>query len=136
MIIGQTSGFSRTIWQWRGTRITAPLRSSAHHQRSYVENRGATVEKKPQLPSHDDLFRSFREQTEAAQQQWRERLAHDPASFARLEVEVHDHFRRLADLMTASLLAQTTMAQDQAMPGKKGVPSPATPRDGLPNSGS
>jgi hypothetical protein len=46
MIIGQTSGFSRTIWQWRGTRITAPLRSSAHHQRSYVENRGATVEKK------------------------------------------------------------------------------------------
>jgi hypothetical protein len=90
----------------------------------------------PQLPSQDDLFRSFREQTEAAQQQWRERLAHDPAGFAQVEVEVHDHFRRLADLMTASLLAQTTMAQDQAMPGKKGVPSPATPRDGLPNSGS
>jgi hypothetical protein len=89
----------------------------------------------PQLPSHDDLFRSFREQTETAQQQWRERLAHDPASFARLEVEVHDHFRRLADLMTASLLAQTT-TQDQATPGKKGVSSPPTPRDAPRSHGS
>jgi hypothetical protein len=72
----------------------------------------------PQLPSQDGLFQSFREPTEAAQQQWRERLAQNPASFAQVEVEVHDHFRRLADLMTASLLAQTT-AQDQATPGKK-----------------
>ena len=90
----------------------------------------------PQLPSQDDLFRSFHEQTEVAQQQWRERLAYDPASFAQLEVEVHDHFRRLADLMTARLLAQTTTAQDQATPGKKGVSSPPTPRDAPPNRGS
>jgi hypothetical protein len=90
----------------------------------------------PQLPSQDDLFGSFREQTEVAQQQWREQLAHDPASFAQLEVEVHDHFRRLADLMTARLLAQTTTAQDQATPGKKGVSSPPTPRDAPPNRGS
>jgi hypothetical protein len=88
----------------------------------------------PQPPSQDDLFQSFREQTEAAQQQWRERLARDPASFARLEVEVHDHFRHLADLMTASLLAQTT-AQGQATPGKKGVSSPPTPRDAPPSRG-
>ena len=90
----------------------------------------------PQLPSQDDRFRSFREQTEAAQQQWQKRLAHDAARFAQLEVEVHDHFRRLADLMTASLLAQTTTAQDQAMPGKKGVSSPPTPRHASPSSGS
>jgi hypothetical protein len=90
----------------------------------------------PQLPSQDDLFRSFGEQTEAAQQQWQERLAHDPASFARLEVEVHDHFRRLADLMTASLLARATTAEHQATPGKKGVSSPPTPRDEPPRSGS
>lgn len=90
----------------------------------------------PQLPSQDDLFRCFREQTEAAQQQWRERLAHDPACFAQLEVEVHDHFRRLADLMTARLLAPATTAQDQATPGKKGGSSPPTPRDAPPNSGS
>ncbi len=82
----------------------------------------------PRLPSQDDLFRSFREQTEAAQQQWRERLARDPARFAQLEVEVHDHFRHLADLMTASLL-------DQAMPGKKGVPQPLTRRDAPRNHG-
>lgn len=87
------------------------------------------------MPSQDDLFRSFGEQTEAAQQQWQERLAHDPASFARLEVEVHDHFRRLADLMTASLLARAT-AEHQATPGKKGVSSPPTPRDEPPRSGS
>ena len=90
----------------------------------------------PQLPSQDDLFRSFRERTEVAQQQWRERLAHDPACFAQLEVEVHDHFRRLADLMTASLLARTMTSQDQATPGKKGVPHPPTPRDEPRNHGS
>jgi hypothetical protein len=83
----------------------------------------------PRLPSQVDLFRSFREQTEAAQQQWQERLAHDPAGFAQLEVEIHDHFRHFADLMTASLL-------DQAMPGKKGVPPPPTPRDAPRNHGS
>jgi hypothetical protein len=90
----------------------------------------------PQLPSQDDLFRCFREQTEAAQQQWQERLAQDPAGFAQLEVEVHDHFRRLADLMTASLLAQATTTQAQATPGKKGVSSPPTPRDEPPKDGT
>ncbi|HMB08839.1 MAG TPA: hypothetical protein VKP69_34570 [Isosphaeraceae bacterium] len=89
----------------------------------------------PHLPSQDDLFRSFREQTEAAQRQWRERLAQDPASFAQLEVEVHDHFRHLADLMTASLLAQTTTAQDQATPGKKGGSRPPAPPDAPPSRG-
>jgi len=77
----------------------------------------------PLIPSGDDLLRSLREQTEALQSQWRDRLAHDPAGFARLEVEIHDHFRRLADQMTASLLAQAT-THDQAEPGKKGVPTP------------
>jgi hypothetical protein len=89
----------------------------------------------PQLPSQDDLFRSFREQTEAAQQHWQQRLAHDPACFAQVEVEVHDHFRHHADLITASLLAQTT-AQDQATPGKKGVSRPPTPRDAPRSHGS
>ena len=78
----------------------------------------------PLIPSGDDLLRSLREQTEALQSQWRDRLAHDPAGFAQLEVEIHDHFRRLADLMTASLLTQATTTHDQAEPGKKGVPTP------------
>ena len=61
----------------------------------------------PLIPSGDDLFRSLREQTEALQSQWQDRLAHDPAG-----------------QMTASLLAQATTTHDQAEPGKKGVPTP------------
>jgi hypothetical protein len=84
----------------------------------------------PLISSGDDLLRSLRAQTEALQQQWLDRLAHDPASLAQLEVEIHDHFRRLADLMTASLLAQATTAKDQAGPGKKGgSTSPTAPDD-------
>ena len=83
----------------------------------------------PLIPSGDDLLRSLREQTEALQSQWRDRLAHDPASFARLEVEIHDHFRRLADQMTASLLAEATIPEDQAEPGKKGAPAAPTDHD-------
>jgi hypothetical protein len=87
----------------------------------------------PLIPSGDDLLRSLREQTEALQAQWRDRLAHDPAEFARLEVEIHDHFRRLADQMTASLLAQPTPTHDQAEPGKKGGPTPPTAPDAPPH---
>lgn len=46
MIIRHDAGFSRSSRRRRGTRIIAPVRSPAHHQRSYVENRGATVEDK------------------------------------------------------------------------------------------
>jgi hypothetical protein len=88
----------------------------------------------PLTPCQDDLLRAFRDQTQAVQQQWLDQLARDPASFAQLEVEVHDHFRRLADQMTASLLAQATTAQDQAMPGKKGSPTPPTARDEPPRN--
>ncbi len=87
----------------------------------------------PLILSGDDLLRSLREQTEALQSQWRDRLAHDPAGFAQLEVEIHDHFRRLADQMTASLLAQATTTHDQAEPGKKGVPTPPAAADAPPN---
>ena len=53
----------------------------------------------------------------------------DPASFARIEVEIHDRFRRLADQMTASLLAEATTSGDRAEPEKKGGPAAATDRD-------
>jgi hypothetical protein len=62
-------------------------------------------------------------------QQWLDQLNRDPASFARLEVEIHDHFRRLADQMTASLLAEASIRGDQAEPGKKGTPSGPIPHD-------
>jgi hypothetical protein len=47
--------------------------------------------------------------------EWLERLAHDPASFAAVEREVHDQARRQADRYVAGLLAkasdQPAMAQ-------------------------
>jgi hypothetical protein len=36
-------------------------------------------------------------------------------------VEIHDHFRHLADQMTATLLADATAPDDQAGPEKKGA---------------
>ena len=44
MIIGDNWRISRVLFWLRGTRIMAPVRSPAYHQRSYVEKRGATVE--------------------------------------------------------------------------------------------
>jgi hypothetical protein len=77
----------------------------------------------PIVPSLADLPAELSQQLDAVKQQWLDRLNRDPASFARLEVEIHDHFRRLADQMTASLLAQATIANDPAEPGKKGAPA-------------
>jgi hypothetical protein len=75
----------------------------------------------PVVPSLADLPAELVPQLDAVKQQWLDRLNRDPASFARLEVEIHDHFRRLADQMTASLLAEATISNDQAQPGKKGA---------------
>jgi hypothetical protein len=66
---------------------------------------------------------------------WLDQLNREPASFARLEVEIHDHFRRLADQMTACLLAEASIPGDQAEPGKKGTPSGPSPHDAARNSG-
>jgi hypothetical protein len=75
----------------------------------------------PVVASLDDLTANLNRQTDSLTQQWRDRLAHDPSSFARLEVEIHDHFRHLADQMTASLLADATTPSGQAEPEKKGA---------------
>jgi hypothetical protein len=88
----------------------------------------------PRVPSPPDLTASLRAQLDSLSQQWVDRLARDPARFADVEVEIHDQFRRLADQMTASVLAKATAATDQAGPGKKGGPTPPTatgdpPRD-------
>src|SRR5512135_2125381 len=75
------------------------------------------------------------QQLDAVKQQWLDQLNRDPAGFARLEAEIHDHFRRLADQMTASLLAEATIRGDQAGPGKKGTPSGPVPRGAPCSSG-
>jgi hypothetical protein len=83
----------------------------------------------PLVPSLADIPAKVSQQLDAVKQQWLDQLNRDPASFVRLEVEIHDHFRRLADQMTASLLAQATIAHDQAEPGKKGAPAESSDRD-------
>jgi hypothetical protein len=76
-----------------------------------------------------DVSAKISQQVDAVKLQWLEQLNRDPASFGRLEVEIHDHFRRLADQMTASLLAEATSAEHQAEPGKKGAPTAPIPHD-------
>jgi hypothetical protein len=75
----------------------------------------------PAVASPDDITVKLSLQTDSLKQQWRDRLAHDPSSFARLEVEIHDHFRHLADQMTATLLAEATPPGAQPGPGEKGA---------------
>jgi hypothetical protein len=80
------------------------------------------------VPSLANVTASLGQQTDATKQPWLDRLAKDPASFAQVEVEIHDHFRGLADQMTASLLAEATSSGDRAEPEKKGG-AVATSRD-------
>ncbi len=83
----------------------------------------------PLVPSLAEIPGKLSQQLDDVKQQWLDQLNRDPASFVRLEVEIHDHFRLLADQMTASLLAEATIAEDQAEPGKKGAPGAPINRD-------
>src|SRR3954449_5735936 len=46
--------------------------------------------------------------------EWLKRLTTDPASFARVELEVHEHARRQADLYVAGLLAKASEQPETA----------------------
>ena len=46
--------------------------------------------------------------------EWFERLVSDPASFAAIEREVHEHARRQADLYVAGLLAKASARPEMA----------------------
>jgi hypothetical protein len=89
----------------------------------------------PPVPPLAEIPAQVSRQLDAVKQQWLDRLNRDPAGFARLEVEIHDHFRRLADQMTASLLAEASIPGDQAEPGKKGTPIGPNPHDAPPSGG-
>ena len=92
-------------------------------------------QKGPLVPALAEISAKLTLQLDAVKQQWLDQLNRDPASFVRLEVEIHDHFRRLADQMTASLLAEATIPGDQAEPGKKGAPLGPIPPDAPRRSG-
>jgi hypothetical protein len=89
----------------------------------------------PLVPSLAEIPAKLSQQVDAVKQQWLDQLNRDPASFARLEVEIHDHFRRLADQLTASLLAEATIAQDRDEPGKKGASTGSIPHDARRSNG-
>jgi hypothetical protein len=83
----------------------------------------------PVVPPLADLTATMSDQIDDMKRRLLDRLNRDPASFAQVEVEVHDRFRRLADQMTASLLAEaTTTSGERAGPEKKGGPAVAIGR--------
>ena len=83
----------------------------------------------PVVPPLAELTATLSHQIDDLTQRLLDRLNHDPASFAQIEVEIHDRFRRLADQMTASLLAEATIRGDRAEPEKKGGPAVAIAHD-------
>jgi hypothetical protein len=64
----------------------------------------------PLVPPLAEIPAKVSQQLDAMRQRWLDQLNRDPASFARLELEIHDQFRRLADQMTASLLAEASVS--------------------------
>jgi hypothetical protein len=94
-----------------------------------IRNRSKTG---PLVPPLAAIPAQLSPQLDAVKQHRLDQLNRDPASFARLEVEIHEHFRRLADQVTASLLAEAAIPGDHAEPGKKGAPlgpiPPVAPR--------
>jgi hypothetical protein len=74
----------------------------------------------PVVPPLAELATTLSRQIDDIKQGLLDRLNQDPASSARIEVEIHDRFRRLADQMTASLLAEATIPDDRAVAGEKG----------------
>jgi len=62
----------------------------------------------PVVPPLAEVTATLSRQIDGMKQAWLDRLNRDPASFAPIEVEIHDRFRRLADQMTASLLSEAT----------------------------
>ena len=90
----------------------------------------------PVVPSLADITATMSNQIDDMKRRLLDRLNRDPASFARIEVEIHDRFRRLADQMTASLLAEATTSGDRAEPEEKGGTTAATDPDARRRRGS
>jgi hypothetical protein len=92
-----------------------------------IRNRSKTGSVVPPLA---EITAAMSDQIDDMKRRLLDRLNRDPASFARIEVEIHDRFRRLADQMTASLPAEAaTTSGERAEPEKKGVPAVAIGRD-------
>ena len=83
----------------------------------------------PLVPPLAEITATLSRQIDDRKLRLLDRLNQDPASFPHIEVEIHDRFRRLADQMTASLLAEATISGTRAEPEKKGDAAASTRRD-------
>ena len=83
----------------------------------------------PVVPPLAEITAALSHEVDDLRQRLLDRLSRDPASFAQIEVEIHDRFRRLADQMTASLLAEATASGEPPKSGKRGGPAGPTDRD-------
>ena len=90
-----------------------------------IRNRSHTG---PGVPPPAEIAATLSRQVDDMKQRLLDRLNRDPSCFAQVEVEIHARFRRLADQMTASLLAEAASPGDRAEPEKKGAPG-ATAHD-------
>ena len=82
----------------------------------------------PVVPPLAEIATTLGHQIDDLKRPWLDRLNRGPASFAQIEVEIHDRFRRLADPMTACLLAEATVSDTRAKPEKKGGAAATTDR--------
>ena len=83
----------------------------------------------PVVPPLANITATLGRQIDDMKQSLLDRLNQDPAGFAQIEIEIHNHFRHLADQMTASLLAETSIAADRTEPAQKGGPAAAADRN-------
>jgi hypothetical protein len=103
--------------------MSAPFTDEANME---IRNQSKTG---PRVPPLAEITATLSHQIDDMKQPLLDRLNQDPASFAQIELEIHDRFRRLADQMTASLLAETTISGHRAGPEKKGGAATATDHD-------
>src|SRR3954447_23863247 len=89
----------------------------------------------PVVPPLAEITAALSHEVDDMKKRLLDRLSRDPSSFARIEVEIHDRFRHLADQMTASLLAEATTSGDQAGTESKGGLARPTDHDALRSRG-
>jgi uncharacterized membrane-anchored protein YhcB (DUF1043 family) len=72
-----------------------------------------------QVPLLDQSLQEIQGALAQQQQQWSERLANDPTTFAQLEPEIHNAFQHLADRCAAGLLVHAAAQAACADAAKK-----------------
>lgn len=87
------------------------LESQEQMARNKQKGKGRTKRERPGgrlAPSPADVAGQTGRILAEREQEWTERLTTDPASFAAVELEVHEQTRRQADLYVAGLLAKAS----------------------------